>query len=163
MPQKKVLPIRTELKIKCKLCKKSFFRELLKKHMKISHPNYKISNKNIKVTCKVCKKSIKRNFLAKHMLISHPDVEIPENENPQNLKLLENGCVQCLECNKTFPKMGNARLHYNNVHSTRIICKVCNVSFGLKIHLERHMQARDRIRLCELGVKFICKLTGFFF
>ena len=151
MTQKKVLPLRTELKIKCELCKKSFFRELLKKHRKISHPNFKISNKNIKATCKVCKKSIKRIFLAKHMLISHPDVEIPEDEEkPENLKPLENGCVQCLDCNKIFPKMENAKSHFKNVHSTKITCKVCNISFGWKSQLERHIKAGDRRKLCKL-------------
>ena len=57
-----------ELKVKCKICQKSLFEELLKKHMRISHPDSKLPVKNIfrkklkqledgRVKCLECKKS----------------------------------------------------------------------------------------------------------
>ena len=35
------LPQKMELKKKCNLCEKSFFKEFMKKHMEVSHPGVK--------------------------------------------------------------------------------------------------------------------------
>ena len=72
-PQIPILQSLIKLKIKCKICKKPFMKELLKKHMRISHSNVKIPVKKVnkakllkkaklpcmksrKFTCEVCKK-----------------------------------------------------------------------------------------------------------
>ena len=75
VPQKQVLPSKTEVKIECKQCKKSFFPELLKKHMLISHKiSLKKTNKKKfkllgdgRVKCRDCKKKLcNLNYAKKH-------------------------------------------------------------------------------------------------
>ena len=47
-PQIQVLSPKIRLKIKCNVCKKPYLKELLKKHMRISHASVKIPKKKIR-------------------------------------------------------------------------------------------------------------------
>ena len=80
-----VISPRKELKVKCGICKKSFFRELMKKHMKVSHPGIKKASKKFndadlkivaledgRVTCLTCNKTYSNMYIAKtHYRLLH--------------------------------------------------------------------------------------------
>ena len=66
-----VASTKMDMKIKCKLCQKSLFREFMKKHMQVSHPNVKTSDSKKKVKCKVCKKLFSSRNLSRHLKDVH--------------------------------------------------------------------------------------------
>ena len=85
LPSQQVISPRKELKVRCGICKKSFFRELMKKHMKVAHPGIKRTAKKFndadfkivtledgRVTCLYCNKTYSNMSIAKtHYKILH--------------------------------------------------------------------------------------------
>ena len=59
----------------------------------------------------------------------------------KKLKIIVNGHVQCLDCNKTYPNISIAKIHYKNAHREKnICCKACNKYFVSKNHLAQHLR-----------------------
>ena len=98
--EKPTLSTKMHLKVKCELCQKHFFRELMKKHMQVSHPDVKIFGKNTKVKCKVCNKP----FSSKGNLIRH--------KKEVHMKKVFN----CEICNKHFKVESNLSKHIKSLH-----------------------------------------------
>ena len=112
-----VISPRKELKVKCGICKKSFFRELMKKHMKVSHPGIKKASKKFndadlkivaledgRVTCLTCNKTLssidnaKRHYQLLHM---------------RNRKVLN---YECKECKRRFSVEEYLNTHIQHMH-----------------------------------------------
>ena len=111
-----IVPATRELKIKCNICEKLFFRELMNKHMRVSHPG-----------------------------VSYRLPKIKKAINPEKLKPTENGKVICQCCEKTFCNMFYAKKHYLNQHAMdkkdlKFKCKLCEKRFALKKYRKVHMQ-----------------------
>ena len=70
------------------------------------------SRKGLKIKCKVCQKAFLRELLKKHMRIAHSNVKIPQKK----FTTVEDGRVQCLDCNKSYSNISIAKTHYKNLH-----------------------------------------------
>jgi DNA-directed RNA polymerase subunit RPC12/RpoP len=88
---------------------------------------------------KIASGSIKSEDLAQ-------DDNAPVEEEKEQLGLapMTDGRVTCLRCGKILSKMGNARMHFKNMHENNkadknIKCKLCEKKFGVKQYMHRHM------------------------
>ena len=172
-PQEVASP-RKELKVKCTICEKSFFRELMKKHMRVSHPGVKISVENFdceklkptengSVICLDCNRIFSSIQTAK---MHYKHVHDPRWSE---IKATENGSAICLRCNKTLSSITAAKVHYKFLHMTnrKVLnyeCKKCKTRFAVEEYLNEHIQRMHRSRLnfmCEICSKiFIEKASA---
>ena len=112
-PKNVHIRLKNGLKIKCKMCKKSFLPEILKKHKRISHPNVKIS--------------IKGKTLKKHKLLK------------QSTKSKDGG-FDCIYCNRKFSYKHHLKRHMQESCGA-FKCEVCNKHYASQDLLNLHSQA----------------------
>merc|ERR1711971_662422 len=90
--------------------------------------------------CKLCNKE----FTWKYSLKQHSKDTHGMHIKYENLEVIEDGSVECLDCNKTYFRMDSAQKHYKDWHvpdkdGYEFICKWCNEEFEVQYSLKQHV------------------------
>ena len=69
-----------------------------------------------------------------------------EEQVELGLSNLADGTAICLKCQRTFSTVGQAKVHYKEIHTIdpndkRWMCHVCRKCFAIKRYLNNHMRA----------------------
>ena len=95
-----------------------------------------------KFICKLCNEEFTiKYFLKNHLQEIHGRTKMPKEIILEKLKPIEDGHMECLDCNKTFSSKETARTHYKKLHlNKRFTCAVCNKDFTSENCLKKHME-----------------------
>merc|ERR1719483_1525434 len=108
-------------------------------------------------------------LLKNHLQEIHGRTKIPKEIICEKLKPIEDGRMECLDCNKTFSSKKSARVHYKKVHMTdqndlKFVCKVCNKGFAVEQYMRRHMKEIHSVhyhsKCLECSKIFYCMTTA---
>ena len=137
--------------VKCFDCNQTFLSIVsAKKHYKDMHMADKNGNKFL---CKFCNEDFEVQYsLKQHVKDIHPEDLVPlsiSRESEKNsvektignqLKLNENGRIDCLTCKKTFASFANAKQHFSEQHEAnqKFTCDLCGKIYKLKRDMKSH-------------------------
>ena len=147
---------------KCKVCLKHFrYEGSAKTHYMKFHMAKKDGTKFI---CKLCNKRFTMKYSLKiHLLELHGRAQIPKGILSEKLKPIENGRMECLDCNKIFSTKETAREHYKKWHmpkkdGSKFVCNFCNEEFTSKYSLKNHLQElHGRTQKTLIPKEIICE------
>ena len=135
---------KTQKKFSCHLCGKHFgIERSMQSHFTKFH---KAKHDGSKFICKLCNEEFTiRYFLMNHLKEIHGRIMIPKEIICEKLKPIEDGRMECLDCNKTFSSNGCARSHFAKFHmakhdGSKLICKLCTEEFTIRYFLMNHLK-----------------------
>ena len=128
-------------RVHCNDCNKilSCFKSA-RSHYKMLHM---VKNDGSKFICNLCNEEFTMKYnLMNHLKEIHSRTKIPKGIIYDKLKPIEDGHIQCLDCNKIFSSKETARSHYKRLHCVeRFNCTVCSKNFPSENCMNKHMKA----------------------
>ena len=137
---KKLKPIENG-RVHCNDCNKilSCFKRA-RSHYKMLHM---AKNDGSKFICNLCNEEFTMKYdLMNHLKEIHSRTKIPKGIIYDKLKPIEDGRIECLDCNKKFSSKETAREHYKNVHIAKnFTCVECKKGFAVEDCMKKHLKA----------------------